>query len=104
MIIFSIPLFQCQEKPLNKLMEVPQSSDSEPESGDEHLNLVLRMRFVLINLQYIQIFLANFSSNGCNILAIINSHFKSYNFFDFSILMAFGSSQYTYYDCIVINH
>lgn len=26
-------------------MEVPQSSDSEPESGDEHLNLVLRMRF-----------------------------------------------------------
>lgn len=28
-------------------MEVPQSSDSEQESGDEHLNLVLRMRFVI---------------------------------------------------------
>ncbi|XP_022178920.1 STE20/SPS1-related proline-alanine-rich protein kinase isoform X1 [Myzus persicae] len=35
---------ECQEKPLNKLLEVPQSSDSEHESGDEHLNLVLRMR------------------------------------------------------------
>ncbi|XP_050537146.1 STE20/SPS1-related proline-alanine-rich protein kinase isoform X2 [Daktulosphaira vitifoliae] len=35
---------ECKEKPLNKLVQVPHSSDSEKESDDEHLNLVLRMR------------------------------------------------------------
>lgn len=48
MYLFIKLIFQCQEKPLNKLVEVPQSSDSEQESGDEHLNLVLRMRYILI--------------------------------------------------------
>ncbi|XP_050430528.1 STE20/SPS1-related proline-alanine-rich protein kinase isoform X3 [Adelges cooleyi] len=37
---------ECQEKPLNKLVETTHSSDSEKESDDEHLNLVLRMRNV----------------------------------------------------------